>query len=1403
MKHIALFLFLLTQISFLKQGFSQNITNEGTDFWLAFTETKNGAGNATFPAVYRICVTSQLGATGTVSIPGTGFSSNYTVAAGQYDTITLPPADATNLTSEILQNQAIYITASNPVAAYAYSQHLDRYEASLVLPTASLGSEYMISTYKNSYAPLFQGESNFVIVAAGIACTVEITTACNTQGGNVTGVPWQVTLVPGEIYQVSANTAGGNDLSGSRVRAVNGTDKFAVYSGHLFCAIGATNYKDWLYEVEYPINTWGKEYIAIPTIGQDYNLYRVMARDNGTTISVDGVPVGVFSAGQFYEDTLFSAKYITGSKAIIVSQFMVSGLASVSGDGDPALGLLNSNRQMLLDSVIFMADTIAYRPVDDPLQNFVSVVTRTTDTSVMYLNGAPLTNWQVLPQNPFYSYLSKEVYHGANYLTTTGCGFLAYSYSVCYAGSHFYSAGTNLDILNDSIILSNLTTGLNTYCVDDSVNFQASATGNVLSYVWDFGDATTSTLPSPTHAYSAANTYPVSVILTYNCYSDTLLDTVEVTQCCINDSLGFSYIFPDPCDSGVVLFTAISTGQIDSVEWYVGFPAGIGFTINHLVNFPNTGIYNINLWVESPCGWKDTTITITIPNGPDDHYVLNNTHINYCFGDPIASLSVTDTSAGTTGGPVNWYTDYLLTNNVGFGTTFSPLTPIGIYTYYVTETLACGEQIIDSINIEVINCLTCPNNFVTNPGFETITACPLAVVGNDDISFAIPWQNPPANPAQSSADLLNTCTLGNLSNTPHTGSSNGLIALFYETCEYREYLQAPLNQVLVAGKCYQASMYMQVQYTSRALIDSVGMYFSIGAPLQGNPNCALPANGVPGQGLISANPQVKNDASVDMTAYSWQLVTGTFIATGGEDYLTIGNFAPDVNLNPVYISPFPDKSAVYIFDDICLYEIPSDTINQDLIADTVDCMNINFTGSGAYNEFAWYNGGSVLVSNSQNYNATITDTYILYSSDSTICPRTYYRDTIVVTISSAIPNTLVNVSVCANDSILLGGIYQNTAGTYYDTLTSALGCDSIIETTLFIKPIPISTTILDECDGFNITVNGNLYDSTGTYIDTLVGANFNGCDSIVTTDLTIMLPSTSTQNLTECDGYSITINGNTYSTTGNYIDTITNGASNGCDSILTTNLTINQLPNLGTNNAISLCTADPSTDLFPLLGGADTGGSWSPTLSSGTGVFNPGIDPAGNYNYVINNAPCPADSSTVTVTINLSPTLGITTNDDNCASEEGSITLSTLTGIPPILFSWNTGQADSILTNLAMGTYTVIVSDSTGCTSTYITTINDLEIDCDYHIYLPNVFSPNGDGENDVLYVRGKGIEMMTLTIYNRWGNKVFETNDMQTGWDGTYHGNDQGSAVFVYFINATFINGQSIEEKGNVSIVK
>ena len=1404
MKQSLLILILLIQIFSAGTGFSQSLTHEGTDFWLAFTKTKNGAGTVTWPAMYRVCITSKLGATGTVSIPGTGFSSGYTVAPGQFDTIVIPGADATNLTSEVIQSQGIHITSSSPVSAYAYSYHLDRYEASLVLPNSSLGSEYMISTYKNSYAPLFQGESEFVIVASGAPCTVEIITTSDTQGGNLAGVPWVVTLASGEIYQVSANIAGGNDLTGSTVKATNGTDKFAVYSGHVFCAIGATNYKDWLYEVEYPINTWGKEYVAIPTIGQDYNLYRVMARENGTTIYVDGTSKGVFNAGQFYEDTLYATTFITGSEPIIVSQFMTSGLASVAGDGDPSLGLLNSNRQMLLDSVLFMADTTAYRPVDDPLQNFVSIVTRSVDTSITYLNGIALTNWQILPQNPMYSYHSREVHHGANYLTTTGCGFLAYSYSLCFAGSHFNSAGAHLDPINDSITSLNTSTGLSSYCPGDSIDFNTSTTGNVLSYSWDLGDGTTSTQATPTHAYLTPNTYPISVILSYNCYSDTLLDTISVIACCSGDSLGFTFTYPDPCDSSIVQFTATSTGQIDSVEWYMGFPGASGLTDTvPVVNFPIPVSYNINLWVYGACGWHDTTIVFNLVyDNPVENYQLNSYDHNYCLGDTIADLTVTDTSGS--GGIISWYSDPGLTVNIGTGISVPPNTALGSYTYYIVETLACGDRLLDSVLININNCSSCPVNLVTNPGFEAFTTCPLGT-GSNEIDHAVPWDNPPPNPNQSSTDLHNYCYSGALGTIPHTGNGYAGIVTYANGSEYREYAQAPLSQPLIAGKCYQASMYITMAETSQYTVDSMGIGFSNGALLQGVPG----GTSLPGQGLILGSAQVSNDGSVDLTSYEWQLMSGQFKANGGEDYITIGNFTPNVNLSPVFIGLFLSYGIYYI-DDVCLYEIPNDTINEDLIGDTSACSVISLSGSPAYNDFAWYDSGNTLLSTTQNFTATSTGTYILYSLDSTLCAKTYYRDTISVVISSSIPNTLVNESICPTDSIFLQGAFQDTAGVYYDTLYSTFGCDSIVTTDLTILPLATSTTTLAECTGFNVTVNGNVYSSTGIYIDTLVGASASGCDSIVTTDLTInsvpTIPLSSTGSY--CQGDSLLLDaGNTgadflWSPGGDTLQTMYASAPgnysvwvsdlNGCSDSASITVSEVATPNVTLTGDTSICIGD-SSELISINGAV----IWNTGDTSATISVSPII--SGWYSAALSNS-CGSSTDSIYVAINQLPVASA--GNDTIVMPLDDFILNASGGVS---YSWSptTGLSCDNCPNPtasieANTVYCVAVTDSNGCRSNDCVAIT---IDASGEVWAPNIFSPNGDALNDVFYIRGSiQSDDFVLMIFNRWGEKVFETSDPAQGWDGTQNGKQLNTAVFVYTASGTTWGGTEFTLQGNIT---
>jgi gliding motility-associated-like protein len=86
---------------------------------------------------------------------------------------------------------------------------------------------------------------------------------------------------------------------------------------------------------------------------------------------------------------------------------------------------------------------------------------------------------------------------------------------------------------------------------------------------------------------------------------------------------------------------------------------------------------------------------------------------------------------------------------------------------------------------------------------------------------------------------------------------------------------------------------------------------------------------------------------------------------------------------------------------------------------------------------------------------------------------------------------------------------------------------------------------------------------------------------------------------------------------------------------------------------------------------------------------------------------------------------------------------------------------------------------------------------------IPTGFSPNGDGQNDILYVRGAAIKTMDLKIYNRWGQLVFESNSQDIGWDGTFNGQPQPIEAYGYVLNATFIDGTAKLLKGNITLLR
>jgi gliding motility-associated-like protein len=86
---------------------------------------------------------------------------------------------------------------------------------------------------------------------------------------------------------------------------------------------------------------------------------------------------------------------------------------------------------------------------------------------------------------------------------------------------------------------------------------------------------------------------------------------------------------------------------------------------------------------------------------------------------------------------------------------------------------------------------------------------------------------------------------------------------------------------------------------------------------------------------------------------------------------------------------------------------------------------------------------------------------------------------------------------------------------------------------------------------------------------------------------------------------------------------------------------------------------------------------------------------------------------------------------------------------------------------------------------------------------VPNAFTPNGDGINDKVSVRSYGISKMTWRIYNRWGEKVFETNDRTQGWDGTFKGSLQPKEVYHYVLSVQFIDNTKYEKKGDITLLR
>ncbi|RYE24761.1 MAG: gliding motility-associated C-terminal domain-containing protein, partial [Sphingobacteriales bacterium] len=119
--------------------------------------------------------------------------------------------------------------------------------------------------------------------------------------------------------------------------------------------------------------------------------------------------------------------------------------------------------------------------------------------------------------------------------------------------------------------------------------------------------------------------------------------------------------------------------------------------------------------------------------------------------------------------------------------------------------------------------------------------------------------------------------------------------------------------------------------------------------------------------------------------------------------------------------------------------------------------------------------------------------------------------------------------------------------------------------------------------------------------------------------------------------------------------------------------------------------------------------------------------------------------------------------------------------------------------SVAPGKYKVHVVNHWGCVAD---TFVDIPMNCEV-ADIPNAFSPNGDGVNDILYVRGANMKTMQLRIYNRWGQVVFETHDASIGWDGRFKGTESPIEAYAFVLSVVFNSGEVFEKQGNITLLK
>jgi gliding motility-associated-like protein len=380
-------------------------------------------------------------------------------------------------------------------------------------------------------------------------------------------------------------------------------------------------------------------------------------------------------------------------------------------------------------------------------------------------------------------------------------------------------------------------------------------------------------------------------------------------------------------------------------------------------------------------------------------------------------------------------------------------------------------------------------------------------------------------------------------------------------------------------------------------------------------------------------------------------------------------------------------------------------------------------------------------------------------------------------------NPLVNPSNISNSA------------TYYIQLTTSSGCQSIQPVTVIINETPnlIITNPSPICapNTINLTAPSVTNGSSGGNL-------------------------TYWQNA----GASIQLSSpQSISNSGTYYIQSTSGA--GCSVIEDVVVTIMQPPTpiIGADN-LSGC-SPLCVNFSNSLSSSNSSWSWSFGTAESSSLAEPTycFSNSGKYNVtltVTDQNGCSANTSPITITVHPTPIANFSTSSNTVSmlNENYSIEYYNQSSSDVVSWFWDFGtgttispnQPDPVVdyTGINSGNYTttLTVYNSYGC-SDQIT--SEIVVESYFAFFIPNAFTPNNDGANETFFGKGVGITEYNLTIFDRWGEVIFESNDIEKGWDGRAKGGNEIAQkdVYVWKVNLKDIFNKKHEYIGKVSLIK